>query len=188
MGRVGTLSWIELLLGKGGIVPHCLKTIQHVKDLQEEKKEAAPAEEHPDDVGKRIAAQWTADPSAVGDDAVPQDADDGSAPGAAHDGQPVSPDKEAAGSEQEHPQSVIERLKGTVKSITTALSGSSEDSQALADAKYVVKELTEASKAAVQAHNKKSGELKDIEAQLKAAQQLLAIVCFIQHFACARIM
>lgn len=136
--------------------------------------------EDPDEVGKRIAAQWTTDPSAAGD------APDGSGEPAADDVvdvEAVIPGTEVTGSGTGQQKSVLERLKGTVKSITTAFAtggkqaaATNVDPVALEKSEALVKELTEASRIAVEAHNAKNGELRDTEAQLKSAQQLVARV------------
>lgn len=144
-------------------------------------EEAAAEEEHPDEIGKRIAAQWTTDPEAAGDSAR----EDSSAP-VAEDGpgvEPASPTGTKAGSEAEQPKSVLSRLKGAAQSITTAFStgskpetGTDVDTVALEKSQALVKQLTESSRVAVEAHNAKSGELRDKETKLKAVQQLVAHV------------
>lgn len=142
-------------------------------------------EESSDEIGKRIAAQWTTDPDAAGDASPSHEGSSEPVPDDVPDVQPACPVTEGAGSETEQPKSIFERLKGVATSLTTAAFGTSakDDTAAPVDALSVekaqaaVKELTEASKLAVEAHNAKSGELRDAEAKLKSAQQLLANVC-----------
>ena len=140
------------------------------------------AEEHPDNIGKRIAAQWTSDPEAAGDTPPPDE--DSSEPEANAAGVDASNSETGdTGSETDSPKSMFDRLKGAAKSIKTAFgSGSTNntatpvDTVALEKAQAAVKELTEASKRAVEAHNANSGELRDMEAKLKSAQLMLANV------------
>lgn len=148
----------------------------------EDAAEDVVAEEHPDDIGKRIAAQWTSDPEAAGDTPPPDE--DSSEPEANAAGVDASnSDTGDAGSETDSPKSMFDRLKGAAKSIKTAFGAGSTndtatpvDTVALEKAQAAVKELTEASKRAVEAHNAKNGELRDMEAKLKSAQQMLANV------------
>jgi hypothetical protein len=140
--------------------------------------------ENPDEVGKRIAAQWTGNRDAAGDaPPVQESGSDPVADSSPHE-QVGEPSTDGASTEPDHPKSVIDRLKGTVQSITNAFRSSGNqdtaslvDPVALTESNARVKALTEASRLAVEAHNAKSGELRDVEEKLKSVQDLMKNVC-----------